>query len=88
VFVNAEQVDAPTPELTAIYAQRWAEDCRRLGATEQEIEAARERMLHDRCADVATPLGWLCDAGFAAADCVYKSWRFAVMIGHKEGGEP
>ena len=81
-------MDAPTPELSAIYAQRWAEDCRGLGATEQEIEAARERMRHDRCTDVATQLGWLRGAGFAAADCIYKAWRFAVLTGYKEGRGP
>ena len=56
VFVNAEQVDAPTPGLTAVYEQRWAEDCRALGATEREIDGARERMRHDRCTDVETQL--------------------------------
>ncbi len=85
VFVNAEQVDAPTPELTAIYEQRWAEDCRALGAAEAEIDAARERMRHDRCADVETQLRWLREGGFATADCIYKSWRFAVLIAQKEG---
>ena len=87
VFVNAEQVDGPTPELTALYAQRWAGDCRTLGASEEEIDAARERMRHDRCADVETQLAWLRDAGFAAADCTYRSWRFAVLIARREGGE-
>jgi tRNA (cmo5U34)-methyltransferase len=84
VFVNAEQVDGPTPQLTAIYAQRWADDCRALGATDAEIDGARERMRHDRCTDVGTQLGWLRDAGFTAADCIYKSWRFAVLIAPKE----
>ena len=85
VFANAEQVDAPTPELTIAYAQRWADDCRALGATEDEIDGARDRMRHDRCTDVETQLGWLRDAGFATADCTYKSWRFAVLIARKEG---
>jgi tRNA (cmo5U34)-methyltransferase len=85
VFANAEQVDAPTPELTAIYEQRWVDDCRALGATEAEIDGARERMRHDRCSDFETQLRWLRDAGFATADCTYKSWRFAVLIARKEG---
>lgn len=85
VFANAEQVDAPTPELTALYAQRWAEDCRGLGASEVEIDGARERMRHDRCTDVETQLRWLRDAGFAAADCTYKAWRFAALVGLKGG---
>jgi tRNA (cmo5U34)-methyltransferase len=84
VFVNAEQVDGPTPGLTAVYAERWAEDCRALGATEPEIDGARERMRHDRCADVETQLRWLREAGFATADCTYRSWRFAVLIALKE----
>jgi tRNA (cmo5U34)-methyltransferase len=85
VFVNAEQVDAPTPQLTRLYAERWAADCRALGATEEEIDGARERMRHDRCTDVETQLGWLRDAGFATVDCTYQAWRFAVLIARKEG---
>jgi tRNA (cmo5U34)-methyltransferase len=79
VFVNAEQVAGPTGALTAVYEAMWARDCRRLGATEAELDDARERMRHDRCADTETQLRWLREAGFASADCVYKSWRFAVM---------
>jgi tRNA (cmo5U34)-methyltransferase len=84
VFANAEQVDGPTAQLTGLYAQRWAEDCRALGATEAEIAGARERMRHDRCTDVESQLHWLRDAGFTTADCTYKSWRFAVLIARKE----
>jgi tRNA (cmo5U34)-methyltransferase len=84
-FINAEQVSAPTPALDAVYEHRWAQDCRALGASLDELEAARERMRHDRCADTETQLRWLREAGFATADCVYKSWRFAVMFGLKGG---
>lgn len=85
VFVNAEQVAAPTPELTEVYERRWAEECRALGATEQELADTRERMRHDRCLDVEPQLRWLRQAGFAPVDCVYKYWRFAVMAGFKGG---
>jgi tRNA (cmo5U34)-methyltransferase len=85
VFVNAEQVSGPTPALTAVYEERWASDCRSLGATEAELDAARERMRHDRCSDVESQLRWLRDAGFSNTDCVYKSWRFAVIMGLKGG---
>lgn len=84
VFVNAEQVSAPSPGLTEIYEARWADECLALGATESELDAARERMRHDRCLDVEPQLAWMREAGFAPADCVYKHWRFAVMAGFTE----
>jgi tRNA (cmo5U34)-methyltransferase len=83
VFVNAEQVAGPTDALTQVYERMWARDCTALGASEAELDGARERMRHDRCADVETQLGWLREAGFAPVDCVYKSWRFAVMAGFR-----
>ena len=87
VFVNAEQVAAPSPALTEAYERMWVRDCRALGASEAELDGARERMGHDRCVDVQTQLEWLGEAGFAPVDCVYKSWRFAVMAGFKEDGQ-
>lgn len=84
VFVNAEQVSAPTRALTDVYTARWVQDCRALGATEAEIDGARARMRHDRCADVESQLTWLRDAGFDSADCLYKRWRFAVLAAYKE----
>lgn len=84
VFVNAEQVAAPSVALAGMYADMWVRDCRALGATETELDGAHERMRHDRCSDVESHLRWLRDAGFATVDCVYKSGRFAVMAGFRE----
>jgi tRNA (cmo5U34)-methyltransferase len=81
VFVNADLVSGPTPALTEIYEQRWIRDSRAAGATQAEIDLSLDRSRHDRCAGVEPQLAWLLEAGFTAADCVYKSWRFAVMAG-------
>jgi tRNA (cmo5U34)-methyltransferase len=84
VFVNAEQLAAPTAELQEAYTARWVADCRALGATEAEIEDTRDRMRHDRCTDLESQLEWLRDAGFVSVDCFYKAWRFAVYAGFTE----
>jgi len=47
------------------------------------LAGARERMRHDRCADLEVQLRWLRDAGFTAVDCVFKYWRFAVIAAFK-----
>lgn len=35
--------------------------------TDEELAASRERMQHDRCADTASPMQWVPEAGFADA---------------------
>ncbi|RKN32763.1 class I SAM-dependent methyltransferase [Micromonospora musae] len=83
VFVNAEQVAGPTPALDRRYDDVWTARIIELGATADEIAAARERMRHDRPATVADQCGWLTDAGLVDVDCFFKEWRFAVFGGHR-----
>ncbi len=81
LFVNADQVLAPTPALEARAQERWRAQATALGADSDEIAAAEARMAHDRCATLGDQLGWLRDAGFVEVDCAFKSWRFAVYSG-------
>jgi len=83
VFVNADQALGPTPELAELYVRTWQRLCRELGASEEELAASVVRRGHDRCADVESQLQWLRDAGFPAADCVYKYWEEAVLVAVK-----
>jgi tRNA (cmo5U34)-methyltransferase len=83
VFVNADQVAGPTPELDERYKALWLEQVRAAGATEQQIADSLYRKQEDRCAPVAEQLGWLREAGFADADCWYKDNCFAVFAGTK-----
>jgi len=87
VFVNAEQVAGPTPWLDRRYRAWHEASARALGATDAEWAAAQARMRHDRCADVESHLGWLRDAGFDAADCLFKDHRFAVLVGRRADGD-
>jgi tRNA (cmo5U34)-methyltransferase len=81
VFINAEQVAGPTPDLEARYKKLWLQQVRKAGASEEQIEGALFRMREDRCASVEDQLDWLRAAGFADADCWYKENRFAVLAG-------
>lgn len=81
IFVNAEQVLGPAPQAEERYARIWHDEIRGLGAPEDEIARAAERMAHDRCAPVEDQLRWLREAGFTDVDCSFKAWRFAVLSG-------
>ncbi len=83
VFLNADQVLGPTPELEARYKALWLAQVRESGATEQQIRDSLYRQQEDRCATVEQQLQWMRDAGFADADCWFKDNRFAVMAGTK-----
>jgi tRNA (cmo5U34)-methyltransferase len=85
VFVNADQVLAPTPALAARYEEEWVAGARALGVTDGDLAAARERMTHDRCDTLDDQIRWLGDAGFADVDCVYRWGFFAVMRAAKPG---
>jgi tRNA (cmo5U34)-methyltransferase len=83
LFVNAEQVLAPTPELERRAHERWRGQALALGASEAELAEAEARMRHDRCATLEDQLLWLRQAGFAEVDCAFKAWRFAVYSGRR-----
>lgn len=83
VFVNAEQVAGPTAELTRVYVDRWIEQCRTAGATQEEIDGALDRRTHDRCTSLDDQLNWLREIGFTQVDCLYKDGERAVIVAVK-----
>lgn len=83
VFVNADQVAGPTLGRDALYRALWLQSVRAAGVAEAELDAARERMTHDRLAPLAAQLKWLAEAGFVEVDCGFKHWSFVVYAGVK-----
>lgn len=83
LFVNAEHVAAPNPELERRYESWHEHTSRELGADAEEWAAAEGRMSHDQKVDVATQLAWLENAGFVDVDCLFKRYGFAVLLGRR-----
>ncbi len=81
VFVNAEQVAGPTPDLDKLYKELWLQQVREAGATPQQIADSLYRQQDDRCASVEDQLKWLREAGFIDVDCWFKDNRFGVLAG-------
>ena len=81
VFVNAEQVLAPTPDEERASHERWLAEVRAAGVGAADLAAALERMQADRLATLADQLAWLREAGFADVRCTFRSGRFAVYAG-------
>ena len=81
VFVNADHIAGPTPEIEALYQQRWHAEIRALGASEQQISESLFRQKEDRRSPIEIQLRWLREAGFDNADCWFKESSFAVLSG-------
>jgi tRNA (cmo5U34)-methyltransferase len=86
VFVNAEQVLAPTPWLQEREREMWREACRAAGASEAEIADAERRMEHDRCSEVRSQLEWMGAVGLDDCSCLFKHLHFAVLAGWRSSG--
>jgi tRNA (cmo5U34)-methyltransferase len=83
VFVNAEQVGAPTALLERAYTDWHERRARELGASAGEWAEAVERMSADHLATVEDQLGWLRAAGFPDADCLFKDHALAVLVARR-----
>jgi tRNA (cmo5U34)-methyltransferase len=84
VFVNAEQVAAPSAIFGEHYLKWHERRARELGASAEEWEGARVRMAADRLASVEQQLGWLRAAGFADSDCLFKDHCLAVLVATRD----
>lgn len=83
VFVNADQVLGPTPEIEQRYQQDWVHEARKRGISEPDLAAALERQQADQPSTLVEQLTWLEEAEFRNVNCWYKNQRFAVMAGER-----
>lgn len=86
VFINADQVLGPTPEIDKRYHEAWLGQVRERGAAEDDIAAALERMAEDDMATLSWQLEQLEDVGFDMVNCWYKHYGFVVYSGRKATG--
>ena len=86
IFINADQILGPTPDIEQVYHETWLRQARDLGVSDTDLNAALERMKADRIAPLGSQLEWLQQAGFSSAHCWYQHFRFAVFSGQKGAG--
>jgi tRNA (cmo5U34)-methyltransferase len=84
LFINVDQIKAPTTKLQELYWSNWLKSVRKRGGTEEEIRnSIRRRKQFDRDAPLVDQLRWLENAGFDDVDCIYKTWFIGVFCAHK-----
>jgi tRNA (cmo5U34)-methyltransferase len=83
IFLNLDQVYAPSSENETIYQRNWIEkiDSKSLSSSEKEI--IFDRMKHDQPATLKNNLKWLKNCGFKSVDVFYKYYNFSILYGKK-----
>ena len=83
IFINADQVLGETQEIEKSYRSKWIEQVKARGVTDEELNAALERMKEDKMSTLTSQIQWLIESGFVGVNCWYKNYSFAVFSGSK-----
>ena len=84
LFLNIDQIHAPTPALRDHYWAVWLEHVRAQGASEEQIQRSIDRrQTYDRDALLQDQLAWLEAAGFASVDILYKHHFIGLFYANK-----
>ncbi|MBC8332647.1 MAG: class I SAM-dependent methyltransferase [Anaerolineae bacterium] len=84
VFINLDQIKAPSPELQQFYWDHWLAHVRAQNAAEEQIQASIQRRLEfDKDDTLHDQLKWLAEAGFPSVDCVFKNFFVGVFYARK-----
>ncbi len=83
IFLNLDQVHAPSEENENIYQRNWFEKIESKSLTQSEKEIIFDRMKHDKPATLENNLKWLKKCGFINVDVFYKYYNFCILYGKK-----
>ena len=88
IFLNADQVLAPSSENEHIYQRNWYKKIEEGNLKHDEKAIIIDRMKFDKPATLKNNIKWLEKSGFNDVDVVYKFYNFCVLYGKKQGKTP
>jgi len=83
VFLNLDQIHAPSSENEHIYRQNWLEKINAGSLSHNEREIIIDRMKMDKPATLKNNIKWLRNCGFTNVDVFYKYYNFCILYSKK-----
>lgn len=83
VFLNADMVLSPFPDIEKRLYALWGKHIENSGLSREEIQQGYERIKLDDPSTADEQLGWLEEAGFSQFDIVYKYLHYCVFYAKK-----
>lgn len=83
VFINADEVIAPTDTLEKLYVEKETTHLLKQDLTNDEKDEILYRRTLDTPSTLKDNLTWLDDIGYENVDVIYKYYRYFVLYGQK-----
>jgi tRNA (cmo5U34)-methyltransferase len=84
VFINVDQIMAPSEHFKELYWSTWLRKVRQAGADEDLIQKSIQRRTEfDKDSTLQEQVDWLKDAGFEKVDCIYRHYFVGVFFAGK-----
>ncbi|SHN56019.1 class I SAM-dependent methyltransferase [Desulfovibrio litoralis] len=83
IFINADQVLSPYPEVESMFSNLWKKEVEQSGLEPEEIKKAYQRLTLDNPSTLSDQLLWLKKAGFKYSDVLFKYYHFCVLYAKK-----
>lgn len=83
LFINADQVLGETTEIHEKDYEEWIAQIKASDISQEDLDAAFERMKEDKMSTLADQLKWMKNVGFKNIECVYNCLLFSVYLGRK-----
>lgn len=83
VFINADEVMAPTDTLEKLYVEKETAHLLKQDLSNDEKEEILYRRTLDTPSTLEDNLDWLKDIGYENVDVIYKYYRYFVLYGQK-----
>ncbi|MBO5607198.1 MAG: class I SAM-dependent methyltransferase [Treponema sp.] len=80
LFVNYDQFCCENTDMNSKIEDYWINQIKSSGISQTEYDRWLERKKLDRECSVSQEIGWLKEAGFSTADCIYSYGKFAVIV--------
>lgn len=84
VFVNGDQVNGETPEITDLWNRHWLDQVKARGISDQDLADALERQKADQREPMSVQLHAMREAGFAHVDVWFQDLSFLVWAAIKD----
>lgn len=83
IFINADQLHAPTPKTEQMYVERENSHLYEQDISEEEKDEILNRRKLDQPATLKDTLSWYEEIGFKNTDIIYKYYRYMVIYAEK-----